>query len=216
MRKNRQQILALTELSVLTAIVLILQLGGIALPLPFLATPVSLVLLPIALGAMKLGPGAGSFLGLVFGVITVIGGVSGRDAFTAYLFADHPVLTVLLCLAKAVLAGLACGLVYRLLQKKNEYLAIYTASIVTPIVNTGIFVLGALAMSGTIDGYVSKLTAEVDPSFEGMTAFYFVVVVCAGLNFVFELLINVLFAPALKRVLDIVTKNKKESAGTRA
>jgi hypothetical protein len=49
-----------------------------------------------------------------------------------------------------------------------------------------------------------------------MTAFYFVVVVCAGLNFVFELLINVLFAPALKRVLDIVTKNKKESAGTRA
>ena len=46
-QNNRANILMLTELAVLTAIVLILQLCGIAIPLPFLATPVSLVLLPI-------------------------------------------------------------------------------------------------------------------------------------------------------------------------
>lgn len=194
---NRQKILMLTELAVLTAIVLVLQLCGIAIPLPFLATPVSLVLLPIALGAMKSGPIAGMWLGAVFGVITVIGGVSGRDAFTSILFADHPLITILLCMAKAMLAGLACGLVYKALKKKNEYLALYTASIITPVVNTGVFILGGLLMSDTMK---SNFVAD------GQTVIYFLVIGCAGLNFVFELLVNILFAPALRRVLDVLEK----------
>ena len=194
---NRQQILMLTELAVLTAIVLVLQLCGIAIPLPFLATPVSLVLLPIALGAMKSGPIAGMWLGAVFGVITVVGGVSGRDAFTSILFADHPLLTVLLCMAKAMLAGLACGLVYKALKKKNEYLALYTASIITPMVNTGVFILGGQLMSDTMK---SNFVAD------GQTVIYFLVIGCAGLNFIFELLVNILFAPALRRVLDVLEK----------
>lgn len=194
---NRQKILMLTELAVLTAIVLVLQLCGIAIPLPFLATPVSLVLLPIALGAMKSGPIAGMWLGAVFGVITVIGGVSGRDPFTAVLFSDHPLLTVLLCMAKAMLAGLACGLVYKALKKKNEYLALYTASIITPVVNTGVFILGGLLMSDTMK---SNFVAD------GQTVIYFLVIGCAGLNFIFELLVNILFAPALRRVLDVLEK----------
>lgn len=194
---NRQKILMLTELAVLTAIVLVLQLCGIAIPLPFLATPVSLVLLPIALGAMKSGPIAGMWLGAVFGVITVVGGVSGRDAFTSILFADHPLLTVLLCMAKAMLAGLACGLVYKALKKKNEYLALYTASIITPMVNTGVFILGGLLMSDTMK---SNFVAD------GQTVIYFLVIGCAGLNFIFELLVNILFAPALRRVLDVLEK----------
>ena len=194
---NRQKILMLTELAVLTAIVLVLQLCGIAIPLPFLATPVSLVLLPIALGAMKSGPIAGMWLGAVFGVITVVGGVSGRDAFTSILFADHPLLTVLLSMAKAMLAGLACGLVYKALKKKNEYLALYTASIITPMVNTGVFILGGLLMSDTMK---SNFVAD------GQTVIYFLVIGCAGLNFIFELLVNILFAPALRRVLDVLEK----------
>ena len=196
---NRASILMLTELAVLTAIVLILQLCGIAIPLPFLATPVSLVLLPIALGAMQLGPAAGMWLGAVFGVITVIGGVSGRDPFTAVLFSDHPLLTVLLCMAKAMLAGHACGLVYKALKKKNEYLALYSAAVITPVVNTGVFILGGLLMSDTMK---SNFVAD------GQTVIYYLVIVCAGLNFVFELLVNVLFAPALKRVLDVLSKKK--------
>ena len=194
---NRQKILMLTELAVLTAIVLVLQLCGIAIPLPFLATPVSLVLLPIALGAMKSGPIAGMWLGAVFGVITVVGGVSGRAAVTSILFGDHPLLTVLLCMAKAMLAGLACGLVYKALKKKNEYLALYTASIITPMVNTGVFILGGLLMSDTMK---SNFVAD------GQTVIYFLVIGCAGLNFIFELLVNILFAPALRRVLDVLEK----------
>ncbi|MBQ8400135.1 MAG: ECF transporter S component [Clostridia bacterium] len=197
--KNRSNVVFLTELAVLTAVVLILQLGGIAIPLPFLATPVSLVLLPIVLGGMHLGPGAGAWLGAVFGIITIIGGVSGKDAFTAILLGDHPILTVLLCLIKAIAAGLIAGLVYKALKKKNEYLALYTASVLAPVINTGIFILGALAMSDTLS---ANFVAD------GQTVIYFLVIGCAGLNFVFELLVNVLFAPALKRVTDVLGKGK--------
>lgn len=199
--------MTLTELSVLTAIVLILQLGGIALPLPFLATPVSLVLLPIVLGAMHQGPVSGGWLGLVFGAVTIIGGATGRDLFTAVLLADHPVLTILLCLIKSCAAGIAAGLIYNALKKKNEYLALYLSAMSAPIVNTGIFIAGAFLMADT-------LNANFVP--DGQTVLYFVVIGCAGWNFVFELLVNILFAPALKRVLDIISKNRKTNAVKRA
>jgi hypothetical protein len=51
---------------------------------------------------------------------------------------------------------------------------------------------------------------------DGQTVLYFVVIGCAGWNFVFELLVNILFAPALKRVLDIISKNRKTNAVKRA
>ena len=100
-------------------------------------------------------------------------------------------------MAKAMLAGLACGLVYKALKKKNEYLALYTASIITPVVNTGVFILGGLLMSDTMK---SNFVAD------GQTVIYFLVIGCAGLNFIFELLVNILFAPALRRVLDVLEK----------
>ena len=75
MKKNRHEAIYKTgALAVLTAIVLILQLTGTAIKIPFLGTSVSLVLIPIALGAMILGPWAGLWLGLVFGGVAYIGG----------------------------------------------------------------------------------------------------------------------------------------------
>ena len=53
-------------LAILTALVIILQLTGIGIRLPFLATPVSLVLIPIALGAMLLGPLAAVLFKMLF------------------------------------------------------------------------------------------------------------------------------------------------------
>ena len=81
--KRKQSILYMVELAVLTAIVLVLQITGAAIRIPFLGTSVSLVLIPIALGAMLLGPAAGAWLGFVFGAITyIMGGVMGLDPFT--------------------------------------------------------------------------------------------------------------------------------------
>ena len=45
-------------------------------------------------------------------------------------------------IVKGVLAGYCAGLVYRLLEHKNQYLAIICAAIVCPCVNTGLFLVG--------------------------------------------------------------------------
>lgn len=195
MKTTKQNTLKMVELAVLMALVAVLQITGTGIMLG--GTPVSLVLIPIALGAMLLGPWAGALLGLEFGVIVFLAGLFGADGFTFILIQDHPIYTAILCLGKGALAGLAAGIVYRLLEKKNVYAAVFAAAAATPIVNTAIFILGALGMQQTL---VSNFLAE------GQTVIYFLVVVCAGINFIFEFCLNLLVAPALARVVDAVQR----------
>ncbi|MBO5313127.1 MAG: ECF transporter S component [Clostridia bacterium] len=196
--KNKKSIVRMTELAILTAIVLVLQLLGIGIKLPFLATPVSLVLIPIVLGATVLGPKAGAWLGLVFGLeVYIVAGVMGMDFFTMTLFNNHPVITFLICTVKSTLAGFLCGLVYQAIAKKNELLATFVASAVAPIVNTGVFIIGCLFISGTLKSNFVQ---------EGSTVIYFLIIGCAGLNFVIEFLINMVFSPALNRLVNILNK----------
>lgn len=195
MKTTKQNTLKMVELAVLMALVAVLQITGTGIMLG--GTPVSLVLIPIALGAMLLGPWAGALLGLEFGVIVFFAGLFGADGFTFILIQDHPIYTAILCLGKGALAGLAAGIVYRLLEKKNVYAAVFAAAATTPIVNTAIFILGALGMQQTL---VSNFLAE------GQTVIYFLVVVCAGINFIFEFCLNLLVAPALARVVNAVQR----------
>lgn len=200
-RKKKLNVVAMVELALLTAAVLILQLAGVAIKLPFLGTPVSLVLVPIALGAMLLGPMAGAWLGFVFGMVVFVAcGVMATDPFTAMLFADHPLFTALTCLVKSTLAGFLAGVVYNAFGKNKPLLGTFLAAAVTPIVNTGVFILGCVIMMDTVSGIAAGL---------GQNFLYFVIIGCAGLNFIFEMLLNLLLAPALCRVVHIVTKQSR-------
>lgn len=193
-------IVKMVQLAVLTAIVLVLQFTGTAIPLPFLGTKISLVLIPIALGAMVLGPAAGAWLGIVFGAVAYIGGgVMGMDPFTLFLFQSNPIVTALICFVKGGLAGYLAGLSYRLLKEKNTLVAVFVAAAVTPIVNTGVFLLGCLTILGTIEGFMEFAGI-------GGTAVYFLFIGCAGWNFLFEFLLNMILAPSLERVTRVVEK----------
>lgn len=194
---KKKSILYMVELAVLTAIVLILQLTGFAVRLPFLTTPVSLVGIPIALGAMLLGPKAGAWLGFVFGAeVAIVLGMMGQDPFfTGILFQDHPILTTLLCVGKGTLAGLASGLIFKYVKKGPSALRVILASAAVPVVNTGIFILGSYTM---MDTFQSNFLGD------GTGMFYFLVIGCAGANFLCEFAINTVFSPVLQRLLDIL------------
>lgn len=200
-QKIRQMVL----LAVLTAMVMVLQLAGNYVRLPIMGTTVSLVLIPIALGAMLLGPAAGAWLGLVFGAVVYIQcGVMGMDAFTAFLFNAHPIVTLLICVVKSTLAGFLAGLVYRLLKNKNEILAVFLAAAVTPIVNTGVFILGCFAILSTIESFIA-----VNQEFFGdVSGVYFLFIVCAGINFIFEFILNMVMAPAIERIIHIFARRR--------
>lgn len=184
--------------AILLALVIVLQLlGGVISG--FLPVELSFVLVPVVLGAIVLGPWSGGFLGLAFGVITVIYGVTGASSFTQILLADQPILTVIICLVKGFAAGFVPGLLFRLISKKNVYAAIFTAAAVAPVMNTGLFILGMFCMTGTI-------TNNFVPSGNMSDIMYFLFIGCAGVNFLIEFAINIVLAPALHTVYRVVDK----------
>ena len=168
------------------------------LPTQNLALPSSIhVLIPIVVGAIVLGPLYGAFLGFVFGAVTYIMGIVGLDPFTQVLFTEHPFLTALTCFIKAIAAGFLSGLAYKLIKSKSELAAVFVAAAVAPIVNTGIFILGALTMYDSINDMAVAKNASV---------VYFLFILCAGVNFLIEFALNMVLAPSVCRVIRAVRK----------
>lgn len=183
--KNSTEKLVLA--AVMTALVVVLQLMGQFIHLgPF---SISLVLVPIVIGAAVCGPKIGAWLGFVFGVVVLF-----TDA-AAFLAISVPG-TVVTVLLKGAASGLVAGLVYQLLAKKNEFLAVIVAAIVCPIVNTGIFLLGCvLFFFETIQSW------GVAAGFTNVASYMFLGLV--GGNFLVELAANIVLGPVIERILSI-------------
>ena len=182
-------------IALLMALVVVMQfLSGIIPPVGGFS--ISLVLIPIVLGAAVYGPGAGALLGATFGTVVYINCVTGADPGGAMVFQADPVLCFLVVMGKGVLAGVAAGLVYKLLEKKNSYVAMLCAAIVCPVVNTGTFVACMLLF------FVDVLNAWANGA--ALAGYIMIGLVLA--NFVPELIINVVFSPASVRILKVVKK----------
>lgn len=195
---SSKKTLKMVQLAFLLALVIVLQLFGSSVKIG--PTSFSLVLIPIAVGGILLGKGAGAFLGFVFGLITLIAGITGTDVFTQILFQDHPFLTSLVCLGKGAAAGFGAGAIYQLLKNKQKFVAVFSAAAVAPILNTGLFILGALLMSDTLS---ANFVAD------GSTVIYFLVIGCAGINFIVEFLVNLVVSPGLYQAVNAISKRIK-------
>lgn len=197
---QNQKIYKLVLLAIFIAVVVMLQLFGSGIKIG--AVSLSFVLVPIVLGGMLIGKSGGAILGLTFGIITFIGGITGADVFTATLINSSTygaIVTFLLCIGKATLAGFLSALVYDLLKNKNKFLSVLLASITAPVVNTGVFILGSLLLS---DVLAQNFVAE------GTTVLYFLIIGCAGINFIVELLINLVVSPSLYYLTSAVSRGK--------
>ena len=184
-----------TILGVLTAIIVVLQIFGSYFRIGTIS--LSFVLVPIVIGGILTGVIGGTILGFIFGVITLVMGVVGADQFTFILFSDHPFLTILTCVIKGSAAGFMSGFVYKLLKDKNLTLSTFAASAVAPIVNTGLFIVGAFCMADTLN---SNFVAE------NSNVVYFIFIGCAGINFLIELAINLVLAPLVCKIIKAVKR----------
>lgn len=177
--------------AILTAFVIVLQLLGSFIRFgPF---SISLVLIPIVIGAATCGVAVGAWLGFVFGMAVLL---SGDAAVFMSIDVWGTVVTVLL---KGIACGLAAGVVYKLTEKLNKYLAVVVAALVCPVVNTGVFLLGcklffmeAVSSWGAAEGFTNTV------------AYMFLGLV--GGNFLFELGSNMILSPGIVRILNIQKK----------
>ena len=186
-------------LAILSALIVVIQLISGFLRIG--PVNISLVLIPIVVGSFIIGPLGGVVLGFVFGLICFFMGFIGMDALTYLLINEHPLMTFLTCVVKGMVAGGVAGLVYKLFSKKNEYAWSVVASLCAPILNTGLFIVGALIMSDAINLFISSNSLGVD-------MMYFLIIMCAGVNFLVEFALNIIFAPAIYRVIKYVNNKR--------
>lgn len=192
---NNPKVRRMTGIALLMALVVVMQFISGIIP-PVAGFPISLVLVPIVLGSAMYGISGGAILGAVFGIIVYINCVNGMDPGGAMVFQASPVLCFLVVMGKGILAGVAAGAVYKLLKNRNGYWAMLLAAIVCPVVNTGTFIVCMLLFFKDI------LAAWANGS--DIAAY-----ILSGLilvNFVPELIINVVFSPVLQRVHHIINR----------
>ena len=177
--------------AILTALVVVLQLLGSFIKLgPF---SISLVLVPIIIGAATCGWKISGWLGFVFGMVVLF-----TDA-GAFLAVSIPG-TIITVLVKGVACGIAAGLVYHLVARFNKYVAVVGAAIICPMVNTGIFLLGCLV-------FFFETISEWGLGNGYENVFQYMIIGFVGLNFLVELASNIILSPVIVRLLNIRKKN---------
>ena len=179
--------------AIMTAIVVILQVMAVLTRAVLPAFSINLVLIPIVIGAAIGGVGIGGWLGFISGVAVLISG----DA-TAFLAINIPG-TIITVLLKGLLSGVAAAFVYKLLENKNRYVAVLTAAVVCPVVNTGVFVLGCYTFfMETIRAWGAGLGYD--------NAFAYIILGMIGINFIIELVLNIILSPTVVKLIDIKKK----------
>lgn len=185
---SKNQIHKLVGIALLGAIVVILQLIGQYIRVG--PVSISLVLIPIVVGAAVYGPSAGGILGFVFSIVVLC------QPDTGAFYAVSVPGTIITVVTKGVCAGLASGCAYRMLAKRNRTVAVIAAAIVSPFVNTGLFSLGCRI-------FFWDFLAQLG----GGNALVFLITGLIGFNFLVELAVNLVCGPAILRIIRISKKS---------
>ena len=202
MKTQKEKTLELVQLSMLAALVVVLQLLSALIPPIAGMVSITLTLIPVVIGAILFGKKGGAILGFVFGLIVLINCIAGLDPGGNILWTVNPILTALLCIIKGVAAGFVPAAVYSAVVKdekigdKAKTPLTLVAAVLAPVVNTSIFVVGMLLF------FKDTLTVWAN----GEPILSYILVGLAGINFTIEFLINILLTPAIIRIVDVVKK----------
>lgn len=175
-------------IAIMSAIVVVLQLLGSFIK--FGPVSISLVLIPIVVGAAMYGPDAGAVLGGVFSIVVLL------QPDTAFFYGISFFGTVVTVLVKGTMAGWLSGLAFKALSGKSEWLAVALAAMVCPIVNTGLFSVGCRL-------FFWDALAEMG----GGNALFALVTIMIGFNFLAEFAANVICSPVIVRILHAAKKH---------
>ena len=181
----------ITGVAILLAIEIVFQVIGNLITLPG-GISINLSLIPIALGAILFGPLAGAFLGFMNGILVLF-----APATQSLFFVYAPIGTIITCLSKCTIAGLIAGFIFKWINKKNFLLAAIIASILVPIINTGIFALCALSII---------LKAIDNMNVNGVNMFRFLFLILITWNFVLEISITTILSPVISKIAERTVK----------
>ncbi|MBQ1383854.1 MAG: ECF transporter S component [Firmicutes bacterium] len=150
----------ITQTALLMAVEMVMYAIGLG-RVPVGPLYMSFLTLPIAVGAMTIGPGAGAVLGLVFGALSFKDALTGGSVMTSNLLLASPVHTFILCVVMRVLMGYCCGLIFKAcdrIDKRNTW-CWFAGALSAPLLNT-VFFMGYLCLAFFKTEYVQNMAAS--------------------------------------------------------
>ena len=199
MRNDTTQITRyMVELALMAAIIFLMAFT----PLGYFRTPglsITFLTVPVAVGAIILGPKGGAICGLTFGITSLIQCFMG-GSFGSMLLSINPVGTAITCVVPRVLEGFLCGMVFQGIRKVSKNSAYLAASLACPLLNTVLFMSAVVLIfyqTEYIQGFVEAL---------GVTNPLMFVVAFVGLQGLIEAGVCFLIASAVSRTLAVALK----------
>jgi len=153
MKTRKVSVRRMTLLAMLSGVLLVMQTTGIGMiPLPMFK--LTIMHIPVILGSIVLGPGAGAFLGAVFGACSVWANTTAPNVMSMF-FSPFLTMSGWVGAVKALWVSVGCrvtmgclsGWLWRLLRKSGarEMVALPVTAAVGTLLNT-VLVLGSICL----------------------------------------------------------------------
>lgn len=202
--KTSAKTLWMVQTAVLAAILIVMVIpffpfGSLGfLRIPMTTISISLLSIPVVIGAIIVGPACGAVLGGIFGITSFIQCFTG-DIFGATLLGINPFLTFIMCMVPRILMGILVGLIFRALSKidKTKIVSFAVASLSGAVINTVLFVGALILFFGTSD-YLQSFGPNL-PAILG---------VLITINAVIEAAVCMVAGTAITKALSITMKRK--------
>lgn len=200
MKKEKidRKVLWLTELSVLLAIIIVMGFTPIGY-LKFGIVEITLITVPVIIGAVHMGEKAGALLGLAFGLTSFLQAVFGMSAFGVVLMEISPLFCFLTCVPTRMLMGFLTGVIFKA-PKRDDTVAYAVAGLSGSLLNTLLFMTTLLLCFWNTD-YIQGIAKTL-----GTTNVFAFVVAFVGINGLVEAVCCTLLGAVLCKALKSVVK----------
>ena len=158
-RRKMYNVRDLTQISLLVAVEIVMKTIGLG-SVPVGPLYMSFLTVPIAIGAIVLGPMAGMLLGGVFGFVSFLDAIKGASVMTSNLLAVSPLHTLILCIGTRVLMGLCVGFIHRGMTRicRVDTVNCFVTALSAPLLNT-LFFMGYIVLAFYQTEYIQGLVS---------------------------------------------------------
>ena len=198
---NKSKISFLVQTALLTAVIIVMAITPLGYAIKIGSLSVTLLILPVAVGASASGAKSGAILGAAFGITSFIQCL-GTDFLGTLAFNISPVLCFVMCIVSRVIAGTTAGLVSSAMKNSKMQLVRYIFTALTASLLNSVLFLSSLYFFFAEKMMESDSFRQMmsDSNAAGKTFFAFIIAPSI-INVIVEAIINTIASSAIMTAL---------------
>lgn len=204
-RPNKPVFFNMVFTAMLVALIMLMTFSGIGY-IPIGPLKLTVLTLPVAVGAVLLGPVYGAVLGFVFGLSSFLTCVFGMDALGAVLLSRNPFGIFIVCVLPRILCGLLPAYIFKLISKldKTKIVGSAVSCTLTALLNTaGFLSLLWLVFANDFLNNADVIEVLGNTVIDNITTLF---VLFAGTNAIIEAVVGLVLGTAICKALFVATK----------